>query len=120
MSLELKPENDGKLLVVRLGGKLHKDDYKHFVPKVEEAIQKVGKVRILIEMHDFHGWDLGGLWEDMKFDAKHFKDIERLAMVGDKKWEQWMATFCKPFTTAVVRYFPEGQTAEARTWIAAD
>jgi hypothetical protein len=43
------------------------------------------------------------LWEDIKFSVKHFADIERLAMVGDKKWQRGMAAFCKPFTKATIR-----------------
>ena len=120
MSLQLSTENDGKLLVVSLSGKLHKEDYVHFLPAFEEAVKKFGKLRILMEMHDFHGWDIGALWQDIKFDVKHFKDIDRLAMIGEKKWEQWMATFCKPFTTATVKYFPQGQSVEARAWIAGE
>ena len=38
-------------------------------------------------MTGFQGWDAGAAWEDLKFDLKHFGDIERLAMVGDKKWQ---------------------------------
>jgi hypothetical protein len=118
MALQLCSENDGKLMVVHLSGKLHKEDYVHFVPAFEEAVKKVGKLRILMEK-DFHGWDIGGLWEDIKFDMKHFKDIDRLAMIGEKKWEQWMAKFCKPFTSATIKYFTYAQSAEARAWITA-
>ena len=118
MSLELQQEMDGKLLMVHFSGKLHKDDYAHFLPAVEEAIAKHGKLRMLVDMHDLHGWSAGGLWEDVKFDWKHFRDIDRLAMVGETKWEQWMATFCKPFTTATIRYFPREQAGEAQTWVA--
>ncbi len=117
--LELSPENDGRLLVVRLSGKLHKSDYARFVPAVEDAVRRHGKIRMLVEMHNFHGWDAGGLWEDVKFDLKHFNDIERLAIVGEKSWEKWMAAFCKPFTTAAIRYFPADREAEAREWISA-
>ena len=39
-------------------------------------------------MTGLHGWDAGALWEDIKFDIKHFADIERLAMVGEKKWHR--------------------------------
>lgn len=117
-ALEVVPENDGRLLVIRMSGKLHKSDYAHFVPVVDDAIAKHGKVRMLVQMHNFHGWDAGGLWEDLKFDVKHFNKIDRLAIVGDKDWEKWMATFCKPFTTATIRYFPVEQAAEARQWIA--
>ena len=117
MSLEFHEEADGKILNVKVSGKLAKADYEGFVPETERLIQKHGKIRILLEMHDFHGWQAGALWEDIKFDVKHFKDIERLAMVGEKAWEHGMAVFCKPFTTAKIRYFDRAQAAEARTWI---
>ena len=68
-------------------------------------------------MHDFHGWTAGALWEDIKFDMHHWKDIERLALVGETKWEAGMAAFCKPFTKATVRYFDQSQMEEARKWI---
>jgi hypothetical protein len=108
-----------KVLWVQASGKFSAEDYQHFVPEVERLISKLGKIRILVEMHDFHGWDAGALWEDIKFDFKHFSDIERLAIVGDKKWEEWMAKFCKPFTTAAIRYFDVAQTEEAQAWIQA-
>ena len=72
-------------------------------------------MRLLVRMHDFHGWTLGAVWEDAKFDLRHFSHIERLALVGDTKWEAGMAMFCKPFTTAKVRYFDESKAEEAST-----
>jgi hypothetical protein len=120
MSVDLHEEAGGKVLVVNLSGKLSKDDYAHFVPEVERLIKEKGKLRLLVRMHDFHGWTFGGLWEDIKFDFQHFADIERLALVGDRQWEAHMATFCKPFTRAKIRYFDEAQADEARAWIQAD
>ncbi|HZK80023.1 MAG TPA: STAS/SEC14 domain-containing protein [Humisphaera sp.] len=117
MSLQLQMEEDKKLMVVHLSGKLQKSDYAHFAPAVDEVIEKDGKIRMLVEMQDFHGWTPGGVWEDTKFGARHFSDIERLAIVGDKTWERWMATFCKPFTRAAVKYFPIDKQGEARSWV---
>jgi hypothetical protein len=68
-------------------------------------------------MHEFHGWTAGALWEDIKFDFKHWKDIEKLAIVGESKWEAGMAIFCKPFTRAKVQYFDQSQMKDAVTWI---
>ena len=48
---------------------------------------------------------------------KHFADIERLAVVGDKRWEHDMMTFYKPFTKATIRYFDQANAAEARKWL---
>jgi len=110
----------GKLLHVKVTGKLTKEAYEAFAPVVDEQMQEHGKVRILFEMHDFHGWTAGALWEDIKFDFKHWKDIERLAIVGESKWEAGMAVFCKPFTTAKVQYFDHARLDDAKAWIAGE
>ena len=117
MPVEIQEEAEGKVFAIKLSGKLTKQDYEHFVPETERRIKQHGKLRMLVQMHDFHGWDMGALWEDIKFDAKHFADIERLALVGEKKWEAGMAKFCKPFTTAKVRYFDAANYDDAVAWL---
>jgi hypothetical protein len=117
MSINLQEQAGGKVLVVNLSGRLTREDYHHFVPEVERLISQHGKISLVVHMHDFHGWTLGALWEDVKFDLKHFRHIERLALVGDRKWEAGMAVFCKPFTTATIRYFDESKIEEAFQWI---
>lgn len=107
----------GKVMEIHLNGTLTKEDYARFVPDTEEMIRQHEKINMLIMMDDFHGWDAGALWEDIKWDAKHFNHVERIAVVGDQKWQKWMTTFCKPFTTAKVRYFDHGQVPEARAWL---
>ncbi len=110
----------GKLLHVKVTGKLTKDAYEAFTPIVDQQIEEHGKLRILFEMHDFHGWTAGAMWEDMKFDFKHWRDIERLAIVGETKWEAGMAVFCKPFTGAKIQYFDHAKLDDAKSWIEAE
>ena len=117
MPVSLHEESGGKYLVVELNGKLTAQDYEHFGGEIDGRIKEHGKLRVLVTMHDFHGWKLSALWEDIKFDAKHFADIERLALVGERKWEAGMAAFCKPFTTAKVRYFDAAQSDDAVAWL---
>lgn len=117
MSVELQPEAEGKILHVRLSDKLAREDYESLMPAFERLIAEHGKLRILLKMDHFHGWTAGALWEDIKLDFKHFNDVERIAMVGDKAWEKSMSVFCKPFTTATIRYFDQSQIGEAREWI---
>ncbi len=117
MPIQLKEENGGKLLVVHVSGKLVKADYESFVPEFDRLIQQHGKLRLLFDMTDFHGWEASAMWEDLKFGIQHFADIERLAMVGETKWQQGMATFGKPFTKATIHYFDQADTTEARQWL---
>jgi len=119
MALVVSEDAAGRTVQVHVSGRLTAGDYETFVPEIERLIAKRGKLRILFDMHDFHGWTAGALWEDVKFDLKHFNDIERLAMVGERQWEAGMATFCRPFTTATIRYFDRAQADEARKWLEA-
>ena len=111
---ELTYEN---VLEVDLHGKLCREDFERIAPDTERLIGQYGKIRILVTMRDFEGWDMGAFWEDLKWEAKHFNDVERLAMVGDEAWQKWMTSFCKPFTTAAVRFFPFEKLDEAHEWV---
>jgi hypothetical protein len=118
MPVELKELSGGRILEVRATGKLVANDYVELVPTFERLKQQHGKLRVLFELHDFHGWTAGSLWQDLKFEERHFSDIERLAIIGETKWQEGMAKFCKPFTTAHVRYFKPEQAEAAREWLA--
>jgi hypothetical protein len=113
---QLKSGSDS-ILAFRISDKLHDEDYKQFVPAVEQAIDSHGKIRLLAQFHDFHGWDMHALWDDIKFATKHCTDVERVAMVGEKKWEEWMAKVCKPFTMAKIEYFDASAIDSAWTWL---
>lgn len=117
MPVQLQEAEGGKIIEVQASGKLTREDYAAFVPEVERLIRDQGKVRILFDMRDFHGWEAGALWEDVKFDLKHFHHVERLALVGETRWQKGMSQFCRPFTTAKVRYFERGREQEARAWL---
>ncbi len=118
MPMRLNEENGGKVLVVHVSGKLVKADYEQLVPEFERLIRQHERIRVLFDMTDFHGWEASAAWEDFKLGVGHYADIERIALVGDKKWQQAMATICKPFTKATVRYFDHLDVATARYWLA--
>ena len=106
-----------KVVAYRLTGKLQDDDYKQFVPTMETILTAMGKVRLFIRLKDFHGWDVHAAWDEFLFSLKHYSDFERIAIVGDRKWEKWMAGFCKSFTTAKVKYFDKAEIDAAWDWL---
>lgn len=116
-AVHLQETSIDNVVVVEVIGKLTKEDYEAFVPLLERAIEEHGRIRLLFLMTDFQGWKPSALWADTMFGAKHFRDIERVAMVGDKAWEHGMAIFCRPFTTGEVRYFDRSDLAAAEAWI---
>ena len=117
MAVKLNEKHGGKVLEVHVRRKLTHDDYQHFTPVFEQMIKQHGKISILFEMADFRGWDARALWDDLMLDRKHFADIKRLAMVGDKKWEKAMSVVCRPFTKAKIRYFDRANAEAANAWL---
>ena len=80
-------------------------------------MQKGSKIRSVVEFLDFEGWTAAALWEDTKFAARHFEDIERLALAGDTRWKKGETMFIKPFTKADVRYFDMKDVDKSQKWI---
>ncbi len=109
--------DQSNIVRLRVTGLLTAEDYDVFVPQIEEAIREHGLIRIVFDMQDFHGWTFSALWRDVNFDLQHFRDIERIAMVGDKIWEHGMAIFCRPFTSAKIRYFDHSEKGQVEDWI---
>ena len=116
-TLQVNEEEAGKIVYVTVRGKLEKEDYETFVPELERGIEQHGKIRLLFELLDFHGWSVSAAWEDTKFGVKHFSDIERLAIVGENQWEKGIAFIAKPFTKAKVHYFDIAERDEAERWL---
>ena len=98
-------------------GRIEKADYEQLVPAIEALIEQRGRVRMLIELRDFEGWTAGALWEDLKFDYRHFSDIERIVVIGESAWAKGVTAFYKPFTRAEVRFRGPDELEEARDWL---
>jgi hypothetical protein len=117
MPIELVEDLAGHITVVHLLGKLEQSDYANLASEFGALVAKHGKLRVLLDMKDFHGWDSAALWAELKFDLKHFSDIERMAAVGDKAWEHGLIAFTQPFTKATIRYFDPSEESVARAWL---
>jgi len=98
-------------------GKLTERDYEIIIPELERRIREFGKLRLVIILENFQGWTAGAMWEDIKFDFKHFHDVEKIALLGERKWEKTATLFSRPFTGAELRYFSNEELDEARSWV---
>ena len=117
MTLEIREKAAGRILIVHATGKLTRADSQRLIPEADVMIAEHGKIRVLFVMDDFHGWEPGAMWDEFKFGVQHHNDVERVAIVGDRKWEEWIAIASRPFTSAEVRYFDLADFLEARAWI---
>ncbi len=116
--IETLEQSAGKVFGMRVSGKLLHQDYERFVPMLEKLIEEHGSVRCLVEMIDLHGIELRALWDEIKFDVRHARQIERCAVVGDRAWEAWMTRLSRPiFSNAEIRFFEVAARNQAWEWI---
>jgi hypothetical protein len=109
-------ENTNSFLALRFTKELTQKDYDAFLPVIEQKIRDQGKINFYWEMEDFEGWKLSAAWEEVKFDLRHAHDFNRVAIVGDKRWQNLMTQLMKPFTDATVRFFDPGEKEQAWEW----
>lgn len=112
-------EANGNVVDVTASGTLTSEDYDRLVPELERLTAEYGPLRIYIELRDFSGWTPPALWKDIRFDARHQHDMERIAVVGEKRLEDWGTKLSKPFLEADMRFFPREEAEEARRWVTA-
>jgi hypothetical protein len=111
-------ESIGFLLVVKITGKLSKPEIDASQKVVIDAIRREGRAHLLIIVENFEGWEEKGNWGDLSFMMKYDSQIERIAIVGLKKWEDLVIAFTgKGMRSAQVEYFLPDQLGAARAWI---
>lgn len=108
---------EGDLVRVDVSGKLTQEDYDALIPSWEATIARHGSMRMLLVMEDFHGWDPGAAWDDFHFGITHASKVKRIAMVGEKAWQEWMAKVGSFFLRDAVKYFDRSELAEAERWV---
>lgn len=116
----LDAAEENGLVRIKASGTLKSSDVDRFVPLFERvAARQPHSVPMLIELApNFSGWDLGGLWRDLKFDVKHGDKFGRIAIVGDKAWQEWGTKLSNLlFPSAEMRFFDPTDIDAAAAWV---
>lgn len=98
-------------------GSITKDDYHVMVPEVEALAKEYGTIHMLIDMSQFK-WEKISAWgADLRFGREFRKNIGKLAIVGDKRWEKWLAKLASPFYAHESKFFHTDEMGAAWQWL---
>jgi hypothetical protein len=118
MAIEIITVSEG-LLTVRVSGKLKKPELDQAQKAAMDVMNAGGKVRFLVIAEAFEGWDKAGNWGDITFQLRYDHKIEKIAIVGEKRWEDQISAFVASGLRPVdIQYFLPGQLTQAKAWIA--
>lgn len=117
MSAKLK-QHDDRLLVLRVSGELKKSELdaaqSAFVGRIAGRT-----VKLLVLLKNFTGWERSEAWGDTDFFFSHRNDLEKIAVVGNPRWEAPVLAFAGAgLRQGPMKLFPETSESEARAWLA--
>lgn len=115
--IHIEKEKTGNLIKTLVSDKLTQEDYDKLIPILEQTLEEWSNLRWYFEMQDFRGWSMQAAFMDLGFDIRHATDLSKIAMVGEKHWQETLTNLMKPFTSADVRYFSLEEKEEAMEWI---
>ena len=78
-------DDAGTVITLKLHGTMKKAEYDKLLADTGLGIGRAGKIKLLMILEDFQGWERGADWSDISFQVEHGDDIEKMAIVGDEK-----------------------------------
>ena len=115
--IDIEQEHSRVYLWLTMKGKLTHDDYLDITPKLESALEGIvePKIYALVDITELDGWTLHAAWDDLRLGLKHGSEFEKIAIIGNKDWQQMLGKVGSWFVDGEVRYF--GDKASASSWL---
>lgn len=120
MSAQLTEVND-RVLTIRISGVLTQPELIASQRAAGQAIDRLGKARLLLLLEEFKGTSSEGDWGDLSFQMSYDAAIERIAIVSEAEWHDAALLFTgKGIRQMEIRHFLPADLPAAREWAAAD
>ena len=104
-------------LSLKAVGTLTHADYEIITPLIDSALESVThpKVDVLIDGTELEGWELRAAWDDLKLGLKHNNQFNKVAIYGNKNWQQMSAKIGNWFISGEIKYFSD--LSDASNWL---
>ncbi|MDQ7015573.1 MAG: STAS/SEC14 domain-containing protein [Gammaproteobacteria bacterium] len=113
LSIGIERSGSDFFLSLKAIGTLTHHDYETITPMIDSALEAVKqpKVKVLIDGTEMEGWDLRAAWDDFKLGLKHGNQFTKIAIYGNKDWQEITAKVGAWFISGEVKYFTSAESA---------
>jgi len=115
MSIGIEQFGSEFFLTLKAVGKLTHQDYEVITPMIDAALQGVQdpKVKAILDVTEMQGWELRAAWDDFRLGLKHGSEFDKVAIYGNKDWQQLAAKVGSWFISGDARFFDNRDDALA-------
>lgn len=82
---------DKSVLEIEIEGEVTKEDYERLDKAIEKRLSESEKVNMYCRIIELSGITAAAIISDFKLLAKYFSKIEKMAVVSDKEWTEWVS-----------------------------
>lgn len=117
MPCEIVDKEEG-LITLKISGVLKRAELLQAEKAAIEVMGPARKIKFLVLTENFGGWDNRDNWGDVSFQMQYDDQIEKIAIVGEKQWQELTEVFVgKGLRSMDIRYFMPSEADMARKWI---
>ncbi len=108
----------GSPIEVKISGKLKREEFSRLQGLFLEAVKRHRKFSLLVVLEEFEGWEERDDWASVPFHLQYDQQVEKIAIVGDAKWEDLFGAFLgKGMRGMPIKHFPPARLDAARAWL---
>tara|TARA_R110000868_G_scaffold289138_1_gene549285 strand:+ start:429 stop:767 length:339 start_codon:yes stop_codon:yes gene_type:complete len=86
--INIKTHKENSIIAVKASKTLSKKDFDKLAPALKDFAERSQDSHLLMILERFKGWeDVSAFWEDLKLDAEFIGEFDRIAIVGESKWQ---------------------------------
>ena len=117
LSVGIERADNHFFMSLKASGKLTHEDYEIITPMIDSALNSVTepKINALVDGTELEGWELRAAWDDFKIGLKHGNEFEKIAIFGNKKWQEVLSKIGSWFISGEVKYFDNAE--DALSWL---
>ncbi|MFT9849960.1 SpoIIAA family protein [Aneurinibacillus sp. REN35] len=115
--LLIHPSREESTVVVEFSGTATQDDAQRLDRHVKERFSEDEAFNILAIIQDIDGSTVKGMTSGIKFDAKRWKQFNKIAVVSEKKWLDTLTELSSYLPGIDSRHFEKDQLDEAWNWL---
>ena len=116
---EILDDTENGIVRVACVGEIQLADYEVSLPAFEKIVKTRKPLRLLLDWTRLSGWSQESDSQTFFFRIEHRGDMERVAIVSERKWRSAASEF-ESLVNAEVRFYDTSSENEAVRWLRND
>lgn len=117
MGFETLPQSLRETVGWRVEGRLSDAEIEAMHEQLDTIIADKGSARVLVDLTAMEGMEPSAVWEDLRRSVGKVSAIDRMAVVGDERWHEWVTSASDTVAPVEARHYAPAEAAAAWTWL---